>query len=495
MNNTENNLSMPKWVSWIFLIFIAILLFNTMDVATPFLIGAVIAWFLNLYAEFLEKIGLKRNLAVPISFGSCLILIITAILFIIPPLTNQVVQITNNIKTSIKEIHKAGLIAEQNKSGAKNLKTKETKNEVEKIEQAFYTFLHGLYEKFPILKENIQEEEVINYLISKQQEISNFIVTFINNAISNISSFLSHILNIILIPIFTFYFLVLMKPLKERINYILNKSPYASYIKNISENIVQVLENYIKGMFISSTLFGVTVGIGSYILSLFFHTKYSLVIGCVAIFLSVIPYIGMFLISIIAALIVYFTSGGNLIACIIMILMLQVINFTFDNYISPKIVGDSIGIHPLVSMFAMLAGGKLFGFWGLILGSPCAGILKIFMTKLYPTLFEEIPSSATTTEEKEAKEKEIEDEKQEAKDKEIEAKEQETKDKKTEDEKQEAKDKEIEAKEQETKNKKTEDEKQEVKDKEIEAKEQETKDKEAREEETPRKKKSKKNKK
>ena len=471
MNNTENNLSMPKWVSWIFLIFIAILLFNTMDVATPFLIGAVIAWFLNLYAEFLEKIGLKRNLAVPISFGSCLILIITAILFIIPPLTNQVVQITNNIKTSIKEIHKAGLIAEQNKSGAKNLKTKETKNEVEKIEQAFYTFLHGLYEKFPILKENIQEEEVINYLISKQQEISNFIVTFINNAISNISSFLSHILNIILIPIFTFYFLVLMKPLKERINYILNKSPYASYIKNISENIVQVLENYIKGMFISSTLFGVTVGIGSYILSLFFHTKYSLVIGCVAIFLSVIPYIGMFLISIIAALIVYFTSGGNLIACIIMILMLQVINFTFDNYISPKIVGDSIGIHPLVSMFAMLAGGKLFGFWGLILGSPCAGILKIFMTKLYPTLFEEIPSSATTTEEKEAKEKEIEDEKQEAKDKEIEAK------------------------EQETKNKKTEDEKQEVKDKEIEAKEQETKDKEAREEETPRKKKSKKNKK
>ena len=91
-------------------------------------------------------------------------------------------------------------------------------------------------------------------------------------------------------------------------------------------------------------------------------------------------------------------------------------------------------------MFAMLAGGKLFGFWGLILGSPCAGILKIFMTKLYPTLFEEIPSSATTTEEKEAKE-------------------QETKDKKAEDEKQ------------------------------------ETKDKEAREEETPRKKKSKKNKK
>ena len=137
MNNTENNLSMPKWVSWIFLIFIAILLFNTMDVATPFLIGAIIAWFLNLYAEFLEKIGLKRNLAVPISFGSCLILIITAILFIIPPLTNQVVQITNNIKTSIKEIHKAGLIAEQNKSGSKNLKTKETKNEVEKIEKAW----------------------------------------------------------------------------------------------------------------------------------------------------------------------------------------------------------------------------------------------------------------------------------------------------------------------------------------------------------------------
>ena len=432
MENNENKLIIPKWISWGFILLIAILLFSTMDIVTSFLISAIIAWFLNIFAELLEKFGIKRELSVIISFSSCAILILTAILFIIPPLTKQVIQITSNVKTSIEEIHKAGLIAEENNNN-KNLtanenkstvnkknKNEKTEKTVEKMQTAFYIFLNGLYEKFPILKENIHKEDVVKFIESKQQEIGDFLVKFVNNAISNVSSFLSQIVNIILIPIFTFYFLVLMKPLKERVNYIINKSPYSSQIKNISEDIIEVLENYIRGMITSATLFGITVGIGSYIISLFFHNKYSLVIGCVTIFLSVIPYIGMFLISVIAALIGYFTSGGNLLCCVIMLLMVQVTNFIFDNYISPKIVGESIGIHPLVSIFAILAGGKLFGFWGLVLGSPCAGIIKIFMMKLYPTLFEEIPSPTTTennetTEENKQEENKQEEKKQEEK--------------------------------------------------------------------------------
>ena len=169
MENNEQTPTIPKWISWLFILLLLVLLFNTIDVATPFLIGAVIAWFLNIYAELLEKIGLKRNLAVSISFGSCLILILTAVLFIIPPLTKQVVQITTNINVSISEIHKAGLIAEKNKINDNTVTTKESTNEtaedtnkkagstneVEKIQKSFYIFLNGLYEKFPILKENI----------------------------------------------------------------------------------------------------------------------------------------------------------------------------------------------------------------------------------------------------------------------------------------------------------------------------------------------------
>ena len=415
MENNENKLIIPKWISWGFILLIAILLFNTMDIVTSFLISAIIAWFLNIFAELLEKFGIKRELSVIISFSSCAILILTAILFIIPPLTKQVIQITSNVKTSIEEIHKAGLIAEENNNNKNLTANEKTEKTVEKMQTAFYIFLNGLYEKFPILKENIHKEDVVKFIESKQQEIGDFLVKFVNNAISNVSSFLSQIVNIILIPIFTFYFLVLMKPLKERVNYLINKSPYSSQIKNISENIIEVLENYIRGMITSATLFGITVGIGSYIISLFFHNKYSLVIGCVTIFLSVIPYIGMFLISVIAALIGYFTSGGNLLCCVIMLLMVQVTNFIFDNYISPKIVGESIGIHPLVSIFAILAGGKLFGFWGLVLGSPCAGIIKIFMMKLYPTLFEEIPSPTTTENNETTEDNKQEDNKQEEK--------------------------------------------------------------------------------
>lgn len=376
----------PKWFYWVFAGVLLIFLYNVIDVATPFITAAIIAWFLNIYVEFFEKLGLKRKLAVFISLLSCAILITTAVIFIIPPLVKQIVQINKSVKYQLTEIHKAGMAYESKQTSASL-----NSGNIDNIKNLVSTFLKGVYETYPIVKLNqYDENKLISFVESKQQEIITFVISFINDAVLNVSGFISRLFNLVLIPIFTCYFLAIIPNIKLRIRYLLDKNAYGSQIKTLINDIGDILDKYIRGTIFVMFLFGLAVGIGIYITSFFTGIKYSLFIGCLAGLLCIVPYVGLALIAITTAIIAWLTTGGSFSAVLISLLVLFVINFVFDNYLSPKIVGTTIGLHPLLSMFAMLSVGKLFGFWGLVFAVPCAAIVKIIMIKLYPVLFEPI---------------------------------------------------------------------------------------------------------
>jgi len=66
-----------------------------------------------------------------------------------------------------------------------------------------------------------------------------------------------------------------------------------------------------------------------------------------------------------------------------MLAALVVIQQLESNIITPRIIGDKVGIHPLFMVFALLAGGKLMGFWGMLAAVPLAASLKIIGAYLY----------------------------------------------------------------------------------------------------------------
>lgn len=138
----------------------------------------------------------------------------------------------------------------------------------------------------------------------------------------------------------------------------------------LASEIADVFGSYISGQVIVSAITGIVVA-G---LSAAIGFKFSLILGIVTAVAYAIPVVGM-LFAQVVAVVLCAPQGGW------MILWVQVIMFGMarisDNVLVPKIMGDSVGVSPIGVMFAVFAGGELFGIPGLLLGIPAAALIKI----------------------------------------------------------------------------------------------------------------------
>jgi predicted PurR-regulated permease PerM len=140
--------------------------------------------------------------------------------------------------------------------------------------------------------------------------------------------------------------------------------------RKLAAEVTQVFGSYISGQVIVSAITGAVIAIASAIIGF----KFSLIIGIVAGVAYAIPIIGMLIAEIIAVPLC--VPQG-----LFMVIAVQVIMFGMarisDNVLVPKIMGESVGVSPIGAMFAVFAGGELFGIPGLILGIPAAALTKI----------------------------------------------------------------------------------------------------------------------
>lgn len=140
--------------------------------------------------------------------------------------------------------------------------------------------------------------------------------------------------------------------------------------RRLAAEITDVFGRYISGQVIVSAITGAVIGLATALLGF----KFSVIIGVVSAIAYAIPVIGM-LIAEIIALPLSAPQG------LYMLIWVQIIMFAMarisDNVLVPKIMGNSVGVSPIASMFAVFAGGELFGIPGLILGIPAAALIKI----------------------------------------------------------------------------------------------------------------------
>jgi predicted PurR-regulated permease PerM len=140
--------------------------------------------------------------------------------------------------------------------------------------------------------------------------------------------------------------------------------------RKLATEISETFGSFIAGQVLVSTITGIVVAVLSAILGF----KFSLILGIITAVAYAIPVIGM-LIAQVIAVVLCAPQGGW------MILWVQVIMFVMarisDNILVPKIMGKSVGVSPIGVMFAVFAGGELFGIPGLLLGIPAAALVKI----------------------------------------------------------------------------------------------------------------------
>jgi predicted PurR-regulated permease PerM len=158
----------------------------------------------------------------------------------------------------------------------------------------------------------------------------------------------------------------------------------------------RVIGGYIRGQVTLSVLIGLLVGVGMAI----FHVPYAVLLGVLAFVLEFIPVLGTLTSGAICVLIAL--TQGWLIAVLVLAYFVFV-HIIEGDVVGPRIVGKAVGLHPAISLIALVAGAELFGIWGAVLASPIAGVLQALLIAIYQswreTHPEQFPSSKSTAEE------------------------------------------------------------------------------------------------
>jgi putative permease len=214
------------------------------------------------------------------------------------------------------------------------------------------------------LKDSIQN--IINSTFS-------VIALLLNNIWSYTMATINIVMIILLVPLILFYFL---KDWPKMVAMIENLLPLKgkNKVREVLSSINGLLSAYIRGQLNVCLLLSSYYGIGLSIIGV----DLGLLLGMLSGFLIIIPFIGLLIAFLLSIIIGCFTFGITIKLSYIVIL--YIVGYILESsIITPKIIGDKIGLHPLWIMFSVFASGSLFGFIGIFFAIPIAGIIKVLL--------------------------------------------------------------------------------------------------------------------
>lgn len=197
----------------------------------------------------------------------------------------------------------------------------------------------------------------------------------VGGALPLISGIADFMLNILVVAILSIY---LVLDGGRAVGWLRRNAPVMQreHIHFFLDTLERVIGGYIRGQLIMSSLVGLLVGIGMTL----FGVPYAVLLGVVAFILEFIPIIGTIISGVLCVLIAF--TKGWLIALFVLIYFV-IVHVIEGDILAPRIVGKAVGVHPAVSLFALLAGAELFGIWGAVLGSPLAGLIQAVLITVW----------------------------------------------------------------------------------------------------------------
>ena len=326
------------WLVGFLLALIALYLLRA--VLLPFVAGLALAYFLDPLCDRLEKWGCGRALATTIILIGFTIFVIAVLLLLIPLIQAQIVGLVASLPALV-----AGLLAR-------------------------------LEPLLQLADEHLAPEEMssVKSAISSQ---AGSIVQWIGTALAAVvtgSLALVNILSLIFItPVVTFYLLRDWDRLVARIDACLPRQN-ADVIRAQARLIDQTLAGYARGQATVCLVLGVLYAAGLSLVGL----DYGLIVGLLAGLLSFIPYVGT-ITGFVTSMGLAFAQFSDPLS-IGLVFVIFLIGQVLEGYVlTPRLVGDRIGLHPVWVIFALLAGGALFGFVGVLLGLPAAAVVGVLI--------------------------------------------------------------------------------------------------------------------
>lgn len=334
-----------RWFMLIVLIVIGYLLVVLGPILSPFLIAALLAYLADPITDKLETYNLSRTQAVLVVFGFLTVFTLGALLFLLPKLTGQIAVVVKQIPLAINLVEQKVLPFLQSNLG---------------VEAANFDFSFIKN----IIKDNIKQTGSI-----------------INNLLSGIASsglaIAAWLANVVLIPVVLFYLLRDWDVMIAKINQLLPRD-LETKVNILTKECDEVLGAFVKGQFMVMVALGVVYSLGLWMVGL----DLALILGVLAGLASIVPYMG-FIVGIVAAAIAAMVQFNDPTILIWVSLVFMVGQALEGMVLTPLMVGDKIGLHPVAVIFAIMAGGQLFGFIGILIALPVAAVVMVFLRHLH----------------------------------------------------------------------------------------------------------------
>lgn len=330
-----------KWMLLSATIGFCFLLYLLSPMLTPFFAAALLSYLGDPLVDRLELRKLNRTLSVIIVFIILFSVLIVMLLFLVPMLEHQISYLIRNIPKYIDVI--------QNK------------------------LLPALASKLAI-DPQLLDLNLLKKTIGQQfDKAGGLAMTVFSSVTQSGLTLLAWIANLVMIPVITFYLLRDWDILVARIDELLPRQ-YEPVIAKLASESDAVLAAFLRGQFMVMIALGMIYSIGLSIVGL----KLALLIGMMAGMVSFVPYLG-FILGIIAASVAMLLQTYELIQLLPVMLVFGVGQALEGMVLTPLLVGDRIGLHPVAVIFAVLAGGQLFGFVGVLLALPVAAIIAVLL--------------------------------------------------------------------------------------------------------------------
>lgn len=335
-----------KIARYLFFVMVAVVtiyfLFLVREVVVSFILGGILAYLLFRPVSCIENKGLKRIWAILLLYVMLVGVLALFFSFAIPGIVRELGQV-------------ASLLPEY---------AEQAQNMADKVDK---------------LKMPEKVNEILNQNLAR---VEKSIYRGLNNFVGSIYSFLNMVLALIFSPILAFYIINDWEKIKEGFLNLFSPFTRQEFV-SIFRDIDNVLIEFLKGHLMVASFVGTMLGISAALIGV----KLPLLIGIISGFSNLIPYFGAFLGGVPAVLLALSESLRQGIYMAIAIILVQQLE---GNIITPRIVGDKLGMHPLLIVFALLAGGKLLGIWGMIFAVPAAAVLKIVMNWIYLKAVEKV---------------------------------------------------------------------------------------------------------
>jgi predicted PurR-regulated permease PerM len=306
------------------------------DVLTPFVIGGALAYLFDPVADRLERAGLSRTAATAIiAVGASLLFTVIALL-VIPALISQMIDLVNVMPEMLSQ---------------------------------FRTFVN---DQFPSVAD--EKSSARQILASFGETAREQGVKLLNTALESALSLINVIVLLVIVPVVAVYLLLDWDRMIAAIDDLLPRD-HAPTIRRLAAEMDKTMAGFIRGMGTVCLILGSYYAISLMLVGL----NFGLIVGAIAGLITFIPYLGALIGGALAIGLAIFQFWGDPVSIGLVAVIFVIGQFCEGNFLTPKLVGSSVGLHPVWLLLALSIFGSVFGFVGMLVAVPAAAMIGVLV--------------------------------------------------------------------------------------------------------------------